>query len=1618
MLKRFEAALASYDIAITLKPDYAEAYNNRGNTLKEVTRLAEALSSFDKAIVLKPDYADAYNNRGIVLKELRRFEEALASYDKAVALKPEYAEAYNNRGNALLELRRLDEALASYNVAIALKSDYANACGNRANVLRELKRFEEAVVSYDRAIVLRPDHADAYHDRGNALRELKRLDEAVASYDKAIALNPDYAEAYNNRGNTLTELGRLENAVASYDIAITLKPAYAEAFCNRANALLELKHLEDALATYDRAIVLKPDFADAYNNRGIVLKELQRFEEALTSYDRAICLRPEYAEAYNNRGNALLELGRLDEALASYDRAIALKPGHADAYDNRGNALKELKRLDEAVASYDRAIGLNPDYAGAYNNRGNALVELRRLEAALANYDRAIALNPDYAGAYNNRGNALKALGRLEDAVASYDMAVALKPAYAEAFFNRGIALAERQRFDDALASYDRAIALKPDYVSAYNNRGLTLGELNRLDEALESYDRALELCADDVDAQWNRSLLLLLMGRFIEGWKGYEWRRKNSELGIKRSFLGPEWEGDIKSGRRLLIYADQALGDTMQFARFALLLADKGVHVAFEVPKALKRLLASSLQGITVLGRDDELPPYDAHCPLMSLPYFLELDDVPAAASYLAAEQILIERWRNRLPSGGLRVGIAWQGNPKGKVDLGRSIPLRAFAPIARVPGVTLVSLQKNDGLNLLQDLPEDIRIVTPGEFDIGADAFVDTAAIMMNLDLVVTSDTSIAHLAGALGRPVWVALKHVPDWRWMMQRRDSAWYPSMRLFRQPSRGDWDSVMSEMAAELERLRSTDEKRGPSESTEVTALAQLNELFEQAFALHRRGRLNDAQALYKQILGVRSEHPNALHLLGVCVAQLGDPEQSVDLITKAIAIEPNVAEMHGNLGASLHQLKRYGDAVASCDKAIALKPDYVEAYNSRGVALKEMRRLEDALSSYDKAIALKRDFVSAYYNRGTTLLELKRFDDGLASYEQAIALNPDFADAHNNRGNALLELQRFSDALSSYDKAIVLKPNYAEAYNYRGIALKELRRLEDALASCDTAIALKPGYAEAHSDRGVVLRELRRLTDALESYDTAITLKPDYANAYNNRGIALKDLKRFDDALADYDRAIASKRDFVSAYYNRGNVLGELKRYEAALSSYDEAFALNPDFAYLRGYRLHARMMICDWRLWHEETTQLLAKLLAGEKVAPPFPMVGLPSSRGQQLDAARSWAFDHPRSYELPAIVKRARRDKIRIGYFSADFHNHATGWLIAELIEKHDRSRFDVMAFSFGVDSNDETRKRLMAAFDSFFDVRNQSDKDVALLARRHEVDIAVDLKGYTQEARTNIFALGAGPIQVNFLGYPGTMGADYIDYLIADPTLIPVSHQKDYAEKIVYLPDCYQPNDTKRRIADRAFTRAEVGLPPEGFVFCCFNNNYKITPEVFDSWMGILRRVPGSVLWLLEGNPAAAANLRKEADNRGIGSGRLVFARRMGTSEHLARHRLADLFLDTLPCNAHTTASDALWVGLPVLTQLGETFAGRVAASLLNAIGLPELITSTREDYENLAVELATNRASLQQLRHKLAANRPTAPLFDIDRYTRHIEAAYSTMYERYLADLSPAHIFIDR
>ena len=499
--------------------------------------------------------------------------------------------------------------------------------------------------------------------------------------------------------------------------------------------------------------------------------------------------------------------------------------------------------------------------------------------------------------------------------------------------------------------------------------------------------------------------------------------------------------------------------------------------------------------------------------------------------------------------------------------------------------------------------------------------------------------------------------------------------------------------------------------------------------------------------------------------------------------------------------------------------------------------------------------------------------------------------------------------------------------------------------------------------------------------------------------------------------MSHYDQAIKLKPDYAEAYNDKGNSLIELKRYEEALFNFDHAIKLKPDYEYLSGMLLHTKMFMCNWQNFKVNVKSLSLQINENKKSSLCLPVLALTDSPLIHRKSSEIWASDkHPFSSLFGPIFKSRHRDKIKIGYYSPDFREHPVAYALAELLELHDKNQFELFGFYFGPPDSSKIHKRVSSAFNHFIDVGLKSDKDITLMSREIGIDIAVDLTGFTGLARTDIFSYRAAPIQVNYLGYPGTIGAEYIDYIIADPIIIPTESQQYYSEKVVYLPNSYLVYDTQRSMPDRVFTKDELGLPKDSFVFCCFNNNYKITPNTFDGWVRILKAVKGSVLWLLEDNPIAASNLRKEAQFRGLDPNRLVFAKRMDTSEYLARNYVADLFIDTFPYNAHATATDALWAGLPILTYMGESFASRVAASLLNAIELPELIATTQEQYEARAIDLATNPEKLKAIKYKLERNRLTTALFDTPRFTKHIQAAYKQMYERYQADLPPNNIYV--
>ena len=745
---------------------------------------------------------------------------------------------------------------------------------------------------------------------------------------------------------------------------------------------------------------------------------------------------------------------------------------------------------------------------------------------------------------------------------------------------------------------------------------------------------------------------------------------------------------------------------------------------------------------------------------------------------------------------------------------------------------------------------------------------------------------------------------------------------------------------------------------------------EVDAVLANAINAHQAGQLQKAQALYRAALKKVPKHPVALHFLGISQIQEGQADKGIKLVREALKRNPDYIEAHYNLAYALQALGRLHEAAEHYGKVLAANPNNVDANNNFGALLLEQKCFSEAINHFEKALATNRNNPQTHNNIGVALSELRQYSLATRHFEQSLAINPGSVEVLCNLGNALEKSNRHEEALAIYDKAASLQPNNADASCGRGNALASIGHRQDALAAFERALALNSSLPEAWLGQGNVLSELN-LDAALQSYGKALELKPQLAEAWRGCGHVYERLVRYQDAVAAYERALACR----------------------------------PDLQYTKGQWLFAKMRNCDWNEVQSETSRMLAELRDGNPVATPFIVSVLsPFPAEQQAYAQQYVSREYPASKKPLWQGEGYSHDRIRVAYVTADFREHATSRLIAGVFEHHDSAHFETVAISFGYDDGSAMRSRLTKAFDEFIDVRAKSDREIAALIRDLEIDIAVDLMGFTIGERFNVFAMRPAPVQVNYLAYPGTLGASYIDYIIADEIVIPRNQRLFYSEKVAYLPHSYQANDAARSYPDITPSRQAVGLPETGFVFCNFNNSYKITPDMFNIWMRLLQQVDGSVLWLLERDSSASENLRREADHRGVSPERVIFASHTRLEDHLARQRLADLFLDTLPCNAHTTASEALWVGVPVLTCLGSTFVGRVAASLLTAIGLPEQIVYSMRDYEDRALALARDPALLDSVKSKLVQNRATHPLFDTARFTRDIEALYVAMWQR--------------
>jgi len=1151
-------------------------------------------------------------------------------------------------------------------------------------------------------------------------------------------------------------------------------------------------------------------------------------------------------------------------------------------------------------------------------------------------YKKALALDKNNADANHLMGLIVKAEGKVAKGIDFIKKAIKQSPNTAVYHFNLGRAYHELFDLEKSIASLHEAIRLQEEYADAYYNMGIVYEDHNRFIEAAEAYRHALKLSPNNINTQFNLAMTLLRSFQFEQGWDAYKMRyvENGANTILELPYLSkPRYENKSVSlrGKRLLVHAEQGFGDTFQFLRFLPLLKDRfELKELYFVPQKELYTLLSPMQGWLNAKIFEAIPDsihYDYVLPLLDLGwlYGANTTTIPFREKYFYADVSLSESYKSRFFNhDAWKVGLVWQGRPTHKNDKNRSVSFDLLAPLLKLPNTIFYSLQKEnyEGANKFFE-KQDNFINLSSELK----GFGDTAAILANLDLIITVDTSVAHLAAAMGKECWILLPHSPDWRWgaldpsikenqyEKYHRTSYWYESVRLYRQGVERHYKGVCKELLVDLHlKVGEGDSRLLPRIKKRRISPASVNEsakLTQLAFALHQKGEMKKAKELYKTALSHNPDNSDALHLLGLVHKSDGHLKEGIYFIRQAIAVNPDNEVFYKNLGNTLSAQMEYDEASQAYEKALAFDPQNVELMFLIAKAAQEVPQRERARCYYTMVLALDPNHLFTLANLAILEKTEEHFEEAIGYYRRILTVDPTYPDNYYNMATAYKALKRTEDEIECYKKALEINPKHGDSYLGLSKYYESKGEFEQAIAAMRHVIALNPDQ-----------------------------------KTYQGQ------LVRFQSLGCDWEGLYELKRRVFSMSY------GE-----------DAKIGINTQYAVMFLGQLIGEADLLE-----------IAKIFANNR-----------------LEAAH---YNCPNNHYT---FDREPNKKIRIGYVSGDFYNHATLHLLIGVLEQHNKEKFEIFAYSLYHKQGSIYYDRLLESIDQFVDFSDTSMGDICDRIYSDKIDILIDLKGYTHDARPEIFFLKPAPIQVSWLGMPGTMGTSMIDYIIADKTVIPPENEQFYSEKILYMPHCYQPNDDTQVISSDVITRADCDLPEDTFVFCDFNNPYKVDPMMFDIWMDILREAPNAVLWQLSDKEPITRNLKNEAQKRGIDPSRLIFAKAAIKERHLKRMQLADLFLDTINCNAHTTASDSIYAGLPLLTLAGNTFAKRVAASILVNVGMEELIVSTVEEYKVKALELYHSQEKLHQIREKLAQNLKTYPLYDTKKFAVNLEAGFEKMYE---------------
>ena len=1483
-------------------------------------------------------------------------------------------QALANLGFLLLQRARLDEAEVYLSRALMLAPRSKYVKGYFAKLYEAKGLHSQAVSTYSEILAEYPNDIPSLLGRAN--RRLAREEWAAALTDLANAYQqcPNLYETNYLLGMVRLKLGDAQTSVGLLATALEMRPESIEARLTLATALEKLNRAPDALKHLEQGTKYSPRDYALFASLGVLNRRLRRLNEARLAFEEAVRLQQNNADAWSNLGVAQWDMRMHEQAIRSLNKAIKLNPAKPAYFYNRGNVYLADQRFEEAESDFFRSIELEPTNAAAYNNLANLLKETKRSKEALRAYSRAVELCPTVSRFVRNRGIMFREMDEYAPAIEDLQQAYRLDPNYdflVGDLIHTKTLICDWSQILDLLGVVNdskRSGLQSPPFPSigfidlaevqrssanAYQQKRFNFP--TRPLAVRRTHESRLRLGYYSTD--YHNHATAHLMARFFE-------LHDRSKFEVHAFSFGPVRDDAM---RRRLMNAFEHFHEVSQMSdrEVAMLSRKLGIDIAFD----LKGYTQNSRPGIFGERCAPVQISFIGYPGTMGSPYidYLIADKVviPEESQKFYTEKILymprcyqvndnqrevsshvFTRKELGLPENGF-VFCSFNNNYK-------ILPAMFdcwMAILKQVPGSVLWIFKDNDlaEANLRKEARargvEDARLIFAARMPTPehlarhrcADLFLDTFpcsahttasdALYMGLPMVTLAGETFASRVAA---SLLTSLK----------------MPALIA----------STMEEYQSKVLTL-----------ATQPQTLQRIKQALLDTMAREETfGSVGFYDDFEKLVLGLE----------GI--------EEAVD--KKSQSIEH---EFQAGFQAHAHQ------DLATAEKAyisvLKRNPNHYDAMHMLGLIRYKQGRYQEAkqfiLGSMDK----HREDAPRLSNLGLAHRALGEVAEAITSFKRALAIAPDFAAAYNNLGEVLFSQGLHSEACESYLKAIQLNPSYAEAWYNLGNAYADQKLAKQAEECYRKALHARPSYLKALTNLGTLLYRSSRFLEAIEVFRAALqstSLDPEgRSGLQNNLAESLRSVGRIDEAEKFFKASLQSSSNAM-AYLNLGHILSQRGDQPGASLYYSKAYEIAPNDFLSGSYALQAKMAICDWsdyaKLLKSNSADVSSP--AGVQSGMPFSQLSLIDDPRRHFEVASQHALTFPGVETFDGFQKK-QGTRLSIGYFSADFQVHPVAQLIAGVFEHHDKSRFEVIAFSYGPDKVDDMRQRLLKSFDRFIEVREKSDEAVATMCREMGLDIAIDLSGYTFGARTGIFAQRCAPVQINYLGYPGTMGASFYDYIIADEVIIPPELEQYYSEKVLRLPHCYQPNDRSRKVSDRVFTREELGLPKEGFVYCCFNNNYKILPETFDSWMRILKAVPGSVLWLLEDNAKASENLKKEAQSRGVDPSRLIFAPRMALPDHLARHKLADLFLDTFPYNAHTTASDALWVGLPILTRMGKSFASRVAASISKAAGLTELTTQTTQQYEDLAIALAQAGSPLPEFYGRLARTRLQLELYDV-------------------------------